>query len=44
MGPAVDHFVRGFPLRLGTEMNITNIKNNVSANFEQLYSTSPVFR
>lgn len=44
MGPAVDHFMRGFPLRLGSEMKITNIKNNVPANFEQLYSTSPVFR
>jgi Zn-dependent metalloprotease len=44
MGPAVDHFMRGFPLRLGSEMKITNIKNKAPANFEQLYSASPVFR
>lgn len=44
MGPAVDHFMRGFPLRLGTEMKITNIKNNAPANFEQLYSARSVFR
>ncbi len=44
MGPAVDHFMRGFPLRLGKEAKITNIRNKAPDNFEQLYSTSPVFR
>ncbi|TDB60377.1 M4 family metallopeptidase [Arundinibacter roseus] len=43
-GLPLDHYMRGFPLRFGQMLKITKIRNSAAANFEQLYSSSPVFR
>jgi Zn-dependent metalloprotease len=39
----VDHFMRGFPLKMFGGTSIKNIKENIPANFDVLFSKSPVF-
>jgi len=39
-----DYFMCGFPLKIGNEMEIRNIRESVPATFDALFSESPVFR
>jgi len=39
----VDHFMRGFPLKMFGGTSIKNIKESIPANFNALFSKSPVF-
>lgn len=39
----VDHFMRGFPLKMFGGVSVRNIKETIPANFNALFSSSPVF-
>lgn len=39
----VDHFMRGFPLKMFGGVSVRNIKESIPANFNALFSSSPVF-
>lgn len=41
--PGVDHFMRGFPLKMFGGITVKNIKETIPPNFDVLYSTSPTF-
>jgi len=39
----VDRFMRGFPLKMFGGVSVRNIKESIPANFNALFSSSPVF-